>query len=146
VTDTKRFPIVEERNLLGEPRVFSRDLAGMLNLIFLAYEDWQQPAVDTRTPLTRYLEASVPGFTFYELPMVGEMNIAQRMLLNYWMRTGIPDRRTRERTVTLYVERAVFQRQLALSDDGEIALLLVERSGQVRWRGAGSTDKLLAGA
>lgn len=131
------FPMVEGHNLLGERRVFPRDLAGELNLIFIAYHEWQQAAVDTWAPRAQQLEASIPGFTFYELPVVGAMSLPQRLLLDYWMRTGIPDQRTRERTVTLYIDRTGFRTALALPDERAIALLLVERSGEVRWRGAG---------
>lgn len=131
------FPTVEGRNLLGESLVFPRDLAGELNLIFVAYHAWQQAAVDTWAPLAQSLEARVPGFTFYELPVVGQMNVAQQQLLDYWMRTGITDRGTRARTITLYIDRAAFRRQLGLPDEGAIALLLVRRDGQVQWQGAG---------
>jgi hypothetical protein len=137
MTTMTRFPAVEGSNLLGERRVFPRDLAGKLNLIFIAYHEWQQAAVDTWVPRAQQLEASVPGFTFYELPVVGAMNLPQRLLLDYWMRTGIPDQRTRERTITLYIDRTAFRTALALPDEREIVLLLVERSGEVRWRGAG---------
>jgi hypothetical protein len=137
------FPTVEGHNLLGEQRVFPHDLAGALNLIFVAYHEWQQAAVDSWAPRAQQLEATIPGFTFYELPVVGTMSLPQRLLLDYWMRTGISDQRTRERTVTLYIDRAAFRTALALPDEREIALLLVERSGKVRWRGAGPSTAQL---
>lgn len=61
MTTVAPFPTVERHNLLGEQRVFPRDLAGELNLIFLAYHAWQQAAVDSWAPRSQQLEANVPG-------------------------------------------------------------------------------------
>jgi hypothetical protein len=61
------------------------------------------------------------------------------------MRAGIPDSTARERTVTLYLDKAAFRRQLDIPDERDVHVLLVTRDGEIVWRTAGalSEDKRL---
>ena len=53
------------------------------------------------------------------------------------MRAGIPDRHVRRHTLTAYLNLGDLQRSLELPDLDDIYLLLVDRTGDVRWRGRG---------
>jgi hypothetical protein len=94
--------------------------------------------VDTWIPLVRELERAHPGFKYYELPTIQRMNVLARTFINEGMRAGIPDPVARERTITLYVDKAPFRQALSLADEGDIYVLLLDREGRVLWREEGS--------
>ena len=87
----------------------------------------------------------------FSLPgdLEGDFNllvIQSRSKLSQWfidggMRAGIPDRRTREHTITLYLDKAPFLDALDISDDHTIQILVVDRLGRVLWRTAGAWDE-----
>lgn len=53
------------------------------------------------------------------------------------MRMGIPDRKAREATITLYLDKPAFRRDLALHDEERIYVLLVNSRGDVFWQAEG---------
>jgi hypothetical protein len=53
------------------------------------------------------------------------------------MRAGIPDPSTRERTVTLYIDKQLFKQALNMPDEDHIYVLLADQAGNVLWRGRG---------
>jgi hypothetical protein len=59
------------------------------------------------------------------------------------MRAGIPNPKTRERTITLYLDKADFRAALDMPDEEHIYILLVDRQGEVffRERGPYSREK-----
>lgn len=133
-----QFPHVTTRDLNGAEKTLPADFSGDLNLVLIAYVQWQQREVDSWLPTADRLEATLPNFRYYEVPVVGQMGRFGQMQLDFWMRTGIPDRETRARTLTLYVDRAAFRRQLGIGDEAHIALLLLDRAGTIVWRGSGA--------
>ncbi len=83
------------------------------------------------------------GFHFYELPTIQRMSSVSQWFINEGMRAGIPNPKTRERTITLYIDKAAFKTALDIQDEQHITLLLVDRQGNVLWRqqGAYSPEK-----
>lgn len=132
-----RFPNTTTRDLNGDLRTLPADFTGELNLILLAYQQWHQREVDSWVPLAEKLEKEYPDFRYYELPLVGNMNFIGRLSLDYWMRQGIPDKRTRARTLTLYQDRADFRQKLNIETEETIALVLLNGSGDVLWQALG---------
>jgi hypothetical protein len=57
------------------------------------------------------------------------------------MRHGIPDRNARERTITLYLDKAPFCAALHIADQTKIYAFLVDREGKVLWRSEGVFDE-----
>lgn len=127
-----RFPDVSGSNLSGTTYHLPDDFDGVVNLVFVAFDQFQQRDVDSWTELAAHLRATYPGLHEYELPVVGNMPFWNRMLLDHWMRTGIPDPAVRDRTITLYIDVNRFLRALDLPDARRIYTLLVDRRGQVR--------------
>lgn len=132
-----RFPAVETDNLNRRTFRLPDGLEGESNLLILAYEQWQQRQVDGWFPIAERLENEIPGFRFYELPVVGRMNAVRRFMLDNGMRAGIPNKETRARVLTLYVDRDAFNDQLGITETDKITLLLVTRDGQIHWREIG---------
>ena len=71
------------------------------------------------------------------------MNRFRRWFINEGMRAGIPDPLSRERTITLYLDKPEFRRSLAMRDENDIFILLMDRSGSVlaRVQGVFSEEK-----
>lgn len=141
-----RFPDASGDNLSGQRFHLPGDFAGECNLVFVAFTQEQQYDVYTWLPLVQELTSMYPTLRDYEVPVVGEMPFYRRMLLDYWMRTGIPDATTRDKTITLYTDIPAFLQALTLPDARTIYALLVQPDGQVVWheRGAYTPEKALA--
>jgi hypothetical protein len=133
-----RFPRVAGTNLHRDDIELPRDFGGDLNLVFIAFEQWQQATVDTWIPLAQQLEREYPSLRYYELPTIQTLPGLARTYINEGMRAGIPDSTARERTVTLYLDKAAFRQQLDIPDEREVHVLLVTRDGDIVWRTAGS--------
>jgi hypothetical protein len=80
---------------------------------------------------------NVLGLRYYELPTIQHRNILARTFINEGMRAGIPDPAPRERTITLYLDKAAFREALQLPHEDDILVLLVDRRGRVLWRTEG---------
>jgi hypothetical protein len=114
------------------------DLEGSLNLVLVAFQQWQQRQVDTWLPLARELEARYPALRYYELPTIRRLNGLARTFINEGMRAGIPDPVARERTITLYLDKGAFRQALGLRSEENIYALLLDRQGGVLWRAEGA--------
>lgn len=134
------FPTVSGFNLDRQELEFPRDFAGDLNVLFVPFLRRQQEDVDSWVPFVSGLEADTPGLAYYELPTIYEMSSLSRMFLNEGMRAGIPNRKSRQRTITLYLDRAKFMRATGIPDERQVHILLVDRDGQILWREAGRFD------
>ena len=84
------------------------------------------------------LEHTRADFRFYELPTIESRNIFSRTFINEGMRMGIPDPATRERTITLYIDKKAFKSALELPDEEHTYLLLTDQAGNVLWRTSGA--------
>ena len=62
------------------------------------------------------------------------------MFINEGMRAGIPNPKTRERTITLYLDKIAFRSALDMPDEEHIYVLVVDRLGNALFctRGAHS--------
>lgn len=141
--DQRNFPVVSGYNLERREFEFPRDFGADLNLVIIPFQQYQQRLVDTWVPTLQEIEASFPGFIYYELPTISGMPIIFRTFINEGMRAGIPDQTARERTITLYLDKEEFKAALGVETEDDIHLVLVDRDGNILWReeGAFSPDK-----
>lgn len=135
--DGSHFPVVSGFNLDRQEFEFPRDFGGDYNLVIVPFQRYHQEIVNTWIPFAQEVEASFPGFIYYELPTIYEMPILSRTFLNEGMRAGIPDQTSRERTITLYLDKAKFKSALDISSENDIYLFLVNRDGEILWRSNG---------
>lgn len=135
--DETHFPVVSGFNLNRQELEFPRDFQGNFNLVIIAFQQPQQAVVNTWIPFVQELEEKFPGFIYYELPTIYEMLAFSRTFINEGMRAGIPDQTARERTITLYLDKATFKSALDISSEGEIHLFLVDHNGSILWRNSG---------
>ena len=133
-----QFPNVSGSNLQRQQLTLPQDFQGERNLVFVAFEQWQQTQVDTWIPFARQLEESYPAVRYYELPTIRRLNTLARTFINEGMRAGIPDLVARERTITLYLDKKRFREALQLPGEDDIYVLLLDRQGRVLWRAEGA--------
>ena len=132
-----RLPAVSGLNLERRRLRLPEDLEGALNLVLIAFQQWQQRQVDPWLPFARRLEEAYPSLRYYELPTIQERNVVARTFINEGMRAGIPDPVARERTITLYVDKRAFREALGLRSEENIYALLLDREGRVLWQAEG---------
>lgn len=139
------FPVVSGFNLDRQEFEFPRDFGGDFNLVIVPFQQYQQQLVNTWIPFAQDMEASYPGFVYYELPTIYEMPLLSRTFLNEGMRAGIPDQTARERTITLYLNKETFKSALEIPSEEDIYLFLVNREGEILWRSTGAHTPEKAG-
>lgn len=133
-----RFPAVTGTNLQRQRFDLPEQFQGAWNLLFVAFQQWQQSQVDSWLPFAKEVEKSHHGLFYYELPTIQRLNPLARTFINEGMRAGIPDPVARERTITLYVDKDAFRMALAIDDEEDIQVLLLDEEGQVMWKAQGS--------
>ena len=131
------FPTVSGSNLLRKKLTLPQDFQGKLNLVFIPFERWHQMEVDSWSALAEELEEKYEGLVYYELPTLQNGGVFYKIFLNEGMRAGIPNPKTRERTITLYLDKADFCAALDMKDEEHIFVLVVDRQGKEFFRARG---------
>lgn len=134
---TAHFPVVKSDNLEGRTFTLPTDFGGERNIVFVAFQREQQQDVDTWVPFVTKQIAANPGTEYYELPTIKKMISLMKWTINKGMSGGIPDKAAREHTITLYIDKAPFKKDLAITDEKVIHVLIVDRAGSVLWRTSG---------
>ncbi len=128
------FPCVRGENLEGRTFTLPTDLEGTYNLLFIAFQREQQFDINTWLPFAKQLVQEYPVLAYYELPTIYRGHPLFRWWVNSGMRMGIPDKKAREVTITLYLNKRAFRKALDMPDEERIYVLLVDRKGEVLWR------------
>lgn len=131
-------PTIRARDLNGEAHVFPDELEGP-TLFLLAYARADQAVIDGWLGAAETVRRGHPGLAVYELPVLPRSDRMRAPLIDHWMRSGIPERSARGRTVTLYLDQAAFAAALGLPP-GRPAAVLVRADGSVAWRSVGAAD------
>jgi hypothetical protein len=132
-----QLPNVSGYNLEREKMNFPADLGAPLNLVFIAFQRWHQDVIDGWVPFVAELSQKHSGLNYYEFPTLARGNLLYRTLLNEGMRAGIPNRATRVRTITLYLDKGQFRQALDIPTEQEVWLYLFDQKGAAIWRVAG---------
>jgi len=134
---TIRFPKVDGSNL--ESRRFSlpAEFEGELNIVLVAFRREQQADVDTWVPFLKATAGRHAAVRAYELPTLSRGYRVMRGFIDGGMARGIPEKATREATITLYIDKKPFKKALGITSEDRIVTLLVTRDGRVLWRADG---------
>ena len=131
------FPPLKASNLNGKEMAIPAEFEGDFNLVLIAFQRKQQDNVNTwLKPLPKISEAH-ERLRYYELPTIDKLNPITRWFINNGMRSGIPDKTQRARTITLYIDKRPFKTSLNLAAEDTIYALLLDRAGLVVWRASG---------
>ncbi len=90
-----KFPNVKATSLTNRSYQLPRDLDGELNLVIVAFKQWQQDWVDTWIPSLQRLAYEHKSLRVYEMPTMSRFNALYRFMIDNGMRAGIPDRAVR---------------------------------------------------
>ena len=131
------FPTVSGSNLLRQKKNLPRDFQGKLNLVFIPFQRWHQAEVDSWSALAEELEEKFEGLVYYELPTLQSGGPLYKIFLNEGMRAGIPNPKRRERTITLYLDKADFRAALEMPDEDHIYILVIDQQGKEFFRARG---------
>ncbi len=77
----------------------------------------------------------------YEMLTVSRFNALYRFMIDNGMRAGIPDKAVRATRLCAYIDIPPFARALQLPGYDSIYLFLLDRSGEILWRGQGPYDQ-----
>lgn len=128
------FPRYAMEDLEGTPVTTPGDFPGQATLVFVAFDRWQQAEVDAWRPVVEELRSAHPSLDFVELPVIRRGYVVTRRSIDNAMRGGIPEPYLRQRTWTLYTDRARFLEQLAIDSPEQIVTCLVDGEGRVRFQ------------
>lgn len=133
VRDQALFPSVTGINLNGRTVEIPAELPGKGRIVIVAFEQRQQADVDTWiNALTPDLAAS-PGLALYEIPVIYTGSAPFRFWVNNGMRSGITGEVARNRTITVYTDRARFYETLQVRQDS-ITTFVLAPNGAIAWR------------
>ncbi|MFX1558050.1 MAG: hypothetical protein ACFFC9_12415, partial [Promethearchaeota archaeon] len=86
------------------------------------------------------LEDRHPKFRFYEVPTLSNGYRIMRFMIDGGMRAGIPNRKIRARTITTYINKSKFKKDLNIDSEDTIYLFLVDKKGEIIWRSEGEFE------
>ena len=149
-TGEVHFPTLRGRSLAGSDLVLPGDLAGVSNVLILAFQQRQQRDVDgwiaaleeagvAGSPPHDESGRAVPGelpAVVYEIPMLGGKWQAFRGFIDGGMASSIRVPAVLSRTVTVYGQIGAVERALDLPERNQV-YAVVERAGHVRALAAG---------
>jgi hypothetical protein len=138
------FPRLAARDLDGREVALPAALPGERNVVLIAFRRDQQKLVDSWVPWLEQRAATDAGLGFVELPVIGLQWGPARPAIDGGMAAAIRDEATRRRTLTVYTDVRRVTALLGIEDRSTIWLFLVNRAGQVRWRGSGGLDPATA--
>jgi hypothetical protein len=138
------FPKVSGSNLNGRTMILPDDFKGDLNIIIIAFKRVHTELIEGWTSSLENLAKNYPELTYWELPVLSNRYSVFRWWIDGGMRTGIIDNKAREQTITLYIDKRNFKKELEIPNEETICLLLVDGNGKVIWRAEGAfTEKKL---
>jgi len=109
------------------------DFSAPLNLLILSFQRDQQSVVDGWVKVMPQAGA----MQTWILPIAPRANGLYRWWLNSSLRGSLSPSQPRRYTVPLYVNKTQFLGALQVHSEGEIALLLTDKTGHVVWRAEG---------
>lgn len=138
------FPQVRGRNLEGLGVDLPDAFVGDRNIVAIAFQRNHQDLVDSWVPWFEEQAAVDPGLCFYEIPTIGRIWAPIRNLIDGGMAAAIREPVILQRTLTVYGDVNRLTQPLGIEDRSTIAVVLVDRSGHVRWSGSGGWNEPLA--
>lgn len=141
----RQFPRIAARDLDGRP-VSIPGLDGDRRVLLVAFRRQQQAMVDSWTAWLDARCARDPGLRYYEVPTIGVLWSPVRPFIDGGMARAIPDRAVRARTLTAYTDVRRVTAALGLAGTSTIAVVLVDRTGHIRWQAEGGFTERTAAA
>lgn len=131
------FPEVKGSNLEKKKYTIPQDLEGAINIVTVAFQQWHQSLVNTWVPFLEELKQKYPQVQFYEFPTIKRGYRGMSFMIDGGMRAGIPDKTIRSRTITLYIDKKKFMKNLEIENDQNIHTFVLNSKGEIIHREEG---------
>ena len=135
-----RLPLLTGEYLTGRKAALPDAAAGKITLLALGFTYNSRFAVEEWTKRFRDSLGGDPGVTFYEIPMLGGMARMGRWFIDSGMRKGTP-KELHENVITVYGGTGPWKQRLRYGEEKAAYLVLLDRTGTVRWLYAGLFDE-----
>jgi hypothetical protein len=132
VTETY-FPPVQSRTLDGRAISLPADFPGERTLLILGFQRAQQPSIEAWAK-GMHLEAN--HLPWLQLPVMDDPNAIVRAIVNGGMKHAI-NRELWPHIVTLYTQKAAFERTVGIDSEAAVHVLVVDRNGTILARVTG---------
>lgn len=135
----KAFPIVQAKNLEGNPVTIPDDAKGKVTLVAVAFLQKSQGQLDSW--LNPFYEkfGKRDDFMFYEIPMIAKGYIFMKPIIDNGMRGGLPQFKYKH-VVTLYGDVKQYSDTLNVDPNfGHVFLL--DKEGMIHWQNKGYAEK-----
>jgi hypothetical protein len=136
-----RLPPLKGDYLTGRKAALPEAAAGKIALLAFGFTYNSRFAVEDWTKRFRDAVGKDPGVTFYEIPMLGGMARMGRWFIDSGMRKGTP-KELHENVITVYGGTGPWKERLRYKQENAAFLILLDRTGTVRWLHAGLFDEV----
>jgi hypothetical protein len=133
-------PELHGEYLSGRKAALPKDASGRPALLLLGFTYQSRFAVEAWTKQFREDFGKDPRVTFYEIPMIGGMARLGKWFIDSGMRRGTP-KADHENVITVYGGIDPWKQRLGVRDESVAYLILLDASGTVVWRDAGTFDR-----
>ena len=134
-----RLPTLKGEFLKGGKAVLPEAAAGKIALLALGFTYDSRFAVEAWVKRFRAVYGENPRVTFYEIPMIGGMAQLGKWFIDSGMRRGTP-KADQAQVITVYRGVGAWKEQVGYKDPDAAYLMLLDRTGIVRWRQCGKPD------
>lgn len=131
------FPHITSYSLSRAKVNLPADFAGQLNLLLISFEPEQQTQIQTWLSTAQGLQHTNFNLHWYRLPVSSRENMVFRWWDNSSMRSDQSDPEIWPWIIPLYVDKDAFRKPLQIPTGKQIAILLVNKEGNVLWRSEG---------
>ncbi|MAI40750.1 MAG: hypothetical protein CMA09_05590 [Euryarchaeota archaeon] len=135
------FPSLHGRNLNKQDVAVPDDYSDKNLIVFAAFQQWHQPDVDHSIALLEQNNMQ-QSYHIIEVPVIQKSTWFRQLRLDTIMRAGIRAPHIRQRTVTVYLDKAKFCEQLNIANDNSIHWFVIAHSDkQILLRGEGKLTR-----
>jgi hypothetical protein len=123
-------PLTTGKDLNGTAWSVPKGLPAERTLVLIGFDEPQQAAIDT---WTQGLGLDQPANTipWIEMPLIDNPGMFMRWFIDTGMRGGIKGRFQRSHVWTAYTDKKAFLQFCGITSEGEIRVLVVDRTGTI---------------
>jgi hypothetical protein len=136
-TQPATFPSITSYSLDKEKITLPGELQGQIDLLLLSFRAEQQNDINSWMPAAQALQHLNFQFRYYQLPVAEKENAIFRWWETSSMRSDQSDPEALRWIVPIWVDRRKFFQDIAIPNDKQVVVLLVDRQGKVLWRSSG---------
>lgn len=131
------FPSITAYRLDKQKVTLPGGLEGQINLLLLSFREEQQNDINSWLPAAQALQHLNFQADYYQVPVAEKENFVFRWWEAASMRSDQTDPEALHRIIPVWVDRRKFFEDLAIPNDKQVVVLLLDRQGRILWRSSG---------